>query len=88
MCIRDSYWMADGQVETFSVPFRYVWPSELDLMARLAGMTLARALERLAACAVHRREQEPRLGVAEGAVAACARARGGGGWPGGPPPAW
>ena len=25
---------------TFSVPFRYVWPSELDLMARLAGMTL------------------------------------------------
>jgi len=23
-----------------SVPFRYVWPSELDLMARLAGMTL------------------------------------------------
>ena len=34
------YWMADGQVETFSAPFRYVWPSELDLMARLAGMTL------------------------------------------------
>jgi SAM-dependent methyltransferase len=26
-----------GQVTT---PFRYVWPSELDLMARLAGMTL------------------------------------------------
>jgi len=23
-----------------SVPFRYVWPAELDLMARLAGMTL------------------------------------------------
>ena len=23
-----------------SVPFRYVWPSELDLMARLAGLTL------------------------------------------------
>ena len=23
-----------------SMPFRYVWPSELDLMARLAGMTL------------------------------------------------
>jgi hypothetical protein len=32
--------MADGQLETFSAPFRYVWPSELDLMARLAGMTL------------------------------------------------
>jgi hypothetical protein len=34
------YWITDGKVETFSVPFRYVWPSELDLMARLAGMTL------------------------------------------------
>jgi hypothetical protein len=22
------------------MPFRYVWPSELDLMARIAGMTL------------------------------------------------
>jgi SAM-dependent methyltransferase len=30
----------DGGVEHFSVPFRYVWPSELDLMAQLAGMTL------------------------------------------------
>jgi hypothetical protein len=34
------YWAVDGQLETFSAPFRYVWPSELDLMARLAGMTL------------------------------------------------
>jgi SAM-dependent methyltransferase len=34
------YWVIDGQLETFSAPFRYVWPSELDLMARLAGMTL------------------------------------------------
>ena len=34
------YWMIDGQLETFSAPFRYVWPSELDLMARLAGMKL------------------------------------------------
>jgi hypothetical protein len=23
-----------------SIPFRYVWPAELDLMARLAGLTL------------------------------------------------
>ena len=23
-----------------TIPFRYVWPSELDLMARLAGMRL------------------------------------------------
>jgi Methyltransferase domain len=34
------YWVVDGRLETFSSPFRYVWPSELDLMARLAGMTL------------------------------------------------
>jgi SAM-dependent methyltransferase len=34
------YWVGDGQLGVFSQPFRYVWPSELDLMARLAGMTL------------------------------------------------
>lgn len=34
------YWVVDGQLETFSAPFRYVWPSELDLMARIAGMRL------------------------------------------------
>ena len=34
------YWVADGRLETMSAPFRYVWPSELDLMARLAGVTL------------------------------------------------
>jgi SAM-dependent methyltransferase len=34
------YWIDDGKVELFSPPFRYVWPSELDLMARLASMTL------------------------------------------------
>jgi SAM-dependent methyltransferase len=34
------YWVIDGQLKTFSSPHRYVWPSELDLMAQLAGMTL------------------------------------------------
>jgi SAM-dependent methyltransferase len=34
------YWVVDGRLETRSSPHRYVWPSELDLMARLAGMTL------------------------------------------------
>lgn len=34
------YWDFDGQLETFSSPHRYVWPSELDLMARLNGMRL------------------------------------------------
>jgi SAM-dependent methyltransferase len=38
--ISHHYWIGDGKLETFSAPFRYVWPSELDLMARLAGMTL------------------------------------------------
>jgi SAM-dependent methyltransferase len=32
--------IVDGQVERNSVPFRYTWPSELDLMAELAGMRL------------------------------------------------
>jgi len=27
-------------LELTSIPFRYVWPSELDLMARIAGMNL------------------------------------------------
>jgi hypothetical protein len=34
------YWAVDGRLEVFSAPYRYVWPSELDLMGRLAGMTL------------------------------------------------
>jgi SAM-dependent methyltransferase len=29
-----------GSVERSSIPFRYAWPSELDLMAQLAGMRL------------------------------------------------
>jgi SAM-dependent methyltransferase len=32
--------IVDGRAERFSAPFRYVWPSELDLMAELAGMRL------------------------------------------------
>jgi hypothetical protein len=32
--------LADGAYELTSMPFRYIWPSELDLMAQLAGMTL------------------------------------------------
>src|SRR5262245_41546157 len=30
----------DGVMQLHSVPFRYVWPSELDLMARIGGMRL------------------------------------------------
>ena len=32
--------IVDGKVERLSVPFRYAWPSEYDLMAELAGMRL------------------------------------------------
>ena len=34
------YFIRDGRVRVFSMPYRYVWPSELDLMAELAGMRL------------------------------------------------
>lgn len=37
---RHFYRTADGTFETTSTPLRYVWPAELDLMARIAGMTL------------------------------------------------
>ena len=33
-------WIVDGRAEHLSIPFRYAWPAELDLMAQLAGMTL------------------------------------------------
>jgi SAM-dependent methyltransferase len=32
--------VTDGRAEYRSIPFRYVWPAELDLMARLAGLRL------------------------------------------------
>jgi SAM-dependent methyltransferase len=34
------YWIVDGRGGVLSLPYRYVWPSELDLMARIAGMSL------------------------------------------------
>jgi SAM-dependent methyltransferase len=34
------YRLVGDKLEVDSAPYRYVWPSELDLMARLAGMTL------------------------------------------------
>jgi SAM-dependent methyltransferase len=38
--ISHHYWDVDGKLDGTSLPFRYVWPAELDLMARLAGMSL------------------------------------------------
>ncbi|SBT95650.1 Methyltransferase domain-containing protein [Streptomyces sp. DI166] len=32
--------VVDGRAEHTSIPFRYVWPAELDLMARIAGLRL------------------------------------------------
>ena len=32
--------LVDGRLERLSIPFRYTWPAELDLMAALAGMRL------------------------------------------------
>ncbi|MET9250932.1 class I SAM-dependent methyltransferase [Nonomuraea sp. NPDC003709] len=40
IAVSHHYWVVDGQLETRSTAHRYVWPSELDLMARIAGMTL------------------------------------------------
>jgi SAM-dependent methyltransferase len=34
------HWISDGSRHVFSMPYRYVWPSELDLMARIAGLQL------------------------------------------------
>jgi SAM-dependent methyltransferase len=38
--ISHHYRIVDGIADTFRSPHRYVWPSELDLMARLAGLSL------------------------------------------------
>jgi len=36
------HYSIDGDhVETIAMPFRFVWPAELDLMARIAGMSLS-----------------------------------------------
>ena len=34
------YWTIEGQLHTFSSTHRFVWPAELDLMARIAGLRL------------------------------------------------
>ena len=34
------WWRVDGSLVRHSAPYRYVWPSELDLMAQLVGLRL------------------------------------------------
>jgi SAM-dependent methyltransferase len=38
--VSNHYWLSGNQAQVESQPFRYVWASELDLMARIAGMRL------------------------------------------------
>jgi SAM-dependent methyltransferase len=38
--ISHHFTLVDGRWERFWMPFRYVWPAELDLMAQLAGLQL------------------------------------------------
>ena len=59
------YWIEDGEVEVLSPPFRYVWPSELDLMAQLAGMTLRERWEDWQRRPFTSESDEARLGVGE-----------------------
>jgi hypothetical protein len=40
IAVSHHYWEINGQLLTFSSPHRYVWPSELDLMAQLADLVL------------------------------------------------
>lgn len=40
IAVSHHHWVIEGRLKTFSSPHRYVWPSELDLMAQLAGLTL------------------------------------------------
>jgi SAM-dependent methyltransferase len=37
--ISHHYSIVDGKLDVVSIPFRYTWTAELDLMARIAGMT-------------------------------------------------
>jgi hypothetical protein len=40
IAISHHYWVMDGRLEMMVSRHRYVWPSELDLMVRLAGVSL------------------------------------------------
>jgi hypothetical protein len=40
LCTSHHYFVGDGRAQVFLSRHRYAWPAELDLMARMAGMTL------------------------------------------------
>jgi SAM-dependent methyltransferase len=47
------YFIDGSHVTRFDSPYRYVWPSELDLMAQLAGFDAGRTVGRLGSLALH-----------------------------------
>ncbi len=54
----------DVLVQVRSIPFRYVWPSELDLMAASPAWS-SRSVGKLGRQTIHTRKHPPRLGLAE-----------------------
>ena len=40
LSVSHHWWVLDGEFRTFSSTHRYLWPAELDLMARMAGLEL------------------------------------------------
>jgi SAM-dependent methyltransferase len=40
IAVSHHYWVIGQELKQFSSPHRYLWPAELDLMARLAGLIL------------------------------------------------
>jgi SAM-dependent methyltransferase len=57
--------LVGDKVERVSMPFRYAFPAEYDLMAQLAGDDVARAVGRVEARAVHERKRQARVGLGE-----------------------
>ena len=61
--------VSGGQGEYRSIPFRYVWPAELDLMAQLAGLRLRERWGGWRPRAFHRRQPPARLHLGEALTA-------------------
>ena len=54
-----------GRLERVSMPFRYARPSELDVMAELAGISLRERWSGWRRGAVHERQPQLHLGLGE-----------------------
>ena len=67
---------SDGRVRRTSPPFRYVWPAELDLMARIAGMSLEDRWGDWRRGPFTVREHVPRVGVAYAVLTGSSNASG------------